>query len=70
MMTQKCGILRNQADMSGAEYWVSSYLTRLDAVDLMGKKQVETLNLLQVSSEVLKASMARKKASAHIIALT
>lgn len=60
-MTQKCGILRNQADMSDAEHWVSSYLTRFDEVDLMGKKQVETLNLLEVSWEVLKASIARKK---------
>ncbi len=61
MMTQKCGILRNQADMSDAEQWVSSSLAQFGEVDLTGKKQVETLNLLQVSSEVLKASMARKK---------
>lgn len=61
MMTQKCGILRNQADMSDAEQWVSSALAQFGEIDLTDKKQVETLNLLQVSSEVLKASMARKK---------
>lgn len=61
IMTQSCGILRNQADMSDAEHWVRSCLSRFDALDLTGKKQVETLNLLQVASEVLKAGIARKE---------
>lgn len=61
MMTLKCGILRNQADLSDAEAWVEKNLALLDGFRLQGKKQVETLNLLQVSSEVLRAAMARKK---------
>lgn len=61
MMTRNCGIVRNQGDMSDAEHWVASYLTRFDAFELTGKKQVETLNLLQVASEVIKAGIARKK---------
>lgn len=61
MMTRKYGILRNQTDMSDAENWVSECLARFDGADLAGKGQLETRNLLQVSSEILKASIARKK---------
>ena len=61
IMTQKCGILRNHADMSDAEIWVSKHLAQLERMNLESKNGVETYNLLQVSSEVLKASIARKK---------
>ncbi|MEA5137467.1 MAG: L-aspartate oxidase [Candidatus Fimivivens sp.] len=61
IMTQKCGILRNHADMSDAEIWVSNHLAQLERMNLKNKNEIETYNLLQVSSEVLKASIARKK---------
>lgn len=61
MMTQKCGILRNGADMSDAEAWVGESLAGFDDIGLRSKEQMETFNLLQVSSEVLRASISRKK---------
>lgn len=61
MMTQKCGILRNRADMSDAETWVGEYLAKFNDMELRSREQMETYNLLQVSSEVLRASISRKK---------
>lgn len=61
IMTPKCGILRNQVDMAEAERWVDKHLAQFDRFELTSKKEIETFNLLQVSSEVIKASMARKK---------
>jgi aspartate oxidase len=61
MMTRRCGILRNETDMLDAQAWVQSHLSQLEGVDLKGKKEMETLNLLEVSAEVLKASIERKK---------
>ena len=60
-MTKKCGILRNQSDMSEALGMMVTIKEQLEGFDLASTpRAMESMNMLTVAEAVLRAAIARK----------
>lgn len=58
-MTKKCGILRNQSDMTEALGMIVTIKEQLEGFALNTQREIETMNMLTVAEAVLRAAIAR-----------
>jgi len=61
LLTQKCGIIRNEKDLSEAYARISEIFDWLDSMVLGTPKSIETYNQSQIALAILRAAIQRKK---------